>query len=72
MNDPTRSTRSRPDRYPHGIPLPVNEVTNPCPVCFNSSTLQPDWTPPPGFDRRMRQFRCTQGHDSYHTPRHSH
>jgi len=47
------------------------EVTNPCPVCHNSTQLVKEWRPEKGYDRRMRQFQCILGHQHYRTPRHS-
>jgi len=71
MDDAPRSTR-RPRKRDSLTPAtPVQEVKNPCPVCGNTAYLQVTWKPEPGYDRRIRQFRCLQGHEHYTIPRHS-
>lgn len=69
MKKPLRA-KSSALTHESGIkPLPTKQVTNPCPLCHNTAYLQKHWTPPEGYDRRMRQFRCMQGHEHYQIPK---
>lgn len=71
IGNAVRATRRGPDGLTHIKPQAVQEVKNPCPVCHNTAYLQQDWRPETGYDRRMRQFKCLQGHEHYTVPRHA-
>lgn len=50
----------------HKTPLPP-ETHIQCGTCGARATLKPDWTPPPGLDQNLYEFRCIAGHRSYKT-----
>jgi len=53
----------------HSVALAPYTPAIACATCGGTAHALARWTPPPGYDRSMRKYRCILRHDSYKTTR---